>query len=73
MVVAHAFNPSTQKAETGESLWVQDQPGLQELVSGQTPKLHRETLFQNKINKIKQKTKIKHIKIKQTNKKKPCK
>jgi hypothetical protein len=29
VVVAHIFNPSTQKAEEGTSLWVQDQPGLQ--------------------------------------------
>ena len=32
----HAFNPSTQEAETGESLGVQGQPGL---VLGQAPKL----------------------------------
>jgi hypothetical protein len=24
----HAFNLSTQEAEAGESLWIQDQPGL---------------------------------------------
>jgi hypothetical protein len=29
MVVVHTFNPSTQEAETGGSLWVQGQPGLQ--------------------------------------------
>jgi hypothetical protein len=28
-MVAHAFNPSTQKAEAGGSLSVQNQPGLQ--------------------------------------------
>ena len=27
--VVHAFNPSIQDAETGGSLWVQGQPGLQ--------------------------------------------
>ena len=27
-VVAHAFNPSTRKAEAGRSLWLQGQPGL---------------------------------------------
>ena len=26
--VVHTFNPSTQEAEAGGSLWVQDQPGL---------------------------------------------
>ena len=34
-VVAHAFNPSTGEAETGGSLWVWGQPGLQELVPAQ--------------------------------------
>ena len=29
MVVAHAFNPSTQEAEAGGSPWVQVQSGLQ--------------------------------------------
>lgn len=28
-LVAQAFNPSTWEAEAGRSLWVQDQPGLQ--------------------------------------------
>ena len=28
MVVARTFNPSTQKAKAGRSLWVQVQPGL---------------------------------------------
>jgi hypothetical protein len=27
-VVAHTFDPYIQEAETGGSLWVQDQPGL---------------------------------------------
>ena len=27
-MVAHSFNSSTWEAETGGSLWVQDQPGL---------------------------------------------
>ena len=34
----HAFNPSTREAETGGSLRVRGQPGLQELVPGQEPK-----------------------------------
>ena len=29
MVMAQAFNPSTQEAEASESQWVQGQPGLQ--------------------------------------------
>ena len=29
VVVAQTFNPSTQEAEAGRSLWVQSQPGLQ--------------------------------------------
>ena len=33
-VVVHAFNSSTQEAEASESLRVQNQPGLQELVPG---------------------------------------
>jgi hypothetical protein len=28
-MVVHAFNPSTQEAKTGESLWIWGQPGLQ--------------------------------------------
>ena len=40
-VLAHAFNPSTREAEAGRTLWVRGQPGLQELVSGQAPKLQR--------------------------------
>jgi hypothetical protein len=28
-MMAHAFNPRTQEAETGGSLWVRGQPGLQ--------------------------------------------
>ena len=28
-MVAHAFNPSTQEAEAGDTQWVQGQPGLQ--------------------------------------------
>ena len=39
MVVAHFFNPSTREAEAGKSLCIQDQPGLQELVPGQAPKI----------------------------------
>jgi hypothetical protein len=28
-IVLHTFNPSTEEAEAGRSLWVQGQPGLQ--------------------------------------------
>ena len=46
-MVAHTFNPSTWEAETGRSLWVRSQPGLQELIPGQAPKLLR-----NPVSKI---------------------
>ena len=54
-VVAHAFNSSTREAEPGGSLWVRDQPGLQELVPGQVPKLHR-----NPVSKKEKKTHNQH-------------
>jgi hypothetical protein len=44
-MVVHASNLSTQETETGGSLWVQGQPGLQSDFSGQ-PGLHIMTLFQ---------------------------
>ena len=44
-MVAHTFNPSTQKAEAGGSLWIQGQPGLQsEIQEGQPELLHKETV-----------------------------
>ena len=43
-MVVHDFNPGTQEAEAGESLGIQGQPGLQELVPGQVGVLDRETL-----------------------------
>ena len=55
-MVAHTFNPSTWDAEAGGSL--SSSPGwTSEQVPGQTPKLHRETLFRKseKQNKTKQK------------------
>jgi hypothetical protein len=33
-VVMHTFNPSTQEAEVDESLWVQNQTGLQSKFQG---------------------------------------
>jgi len=40
--VAHDFNPTTQKAEAGNNLWVQGQPGLQSKI--QDSQGSRETL-----------------------------
>ena len=57
-VVAHTFNPSTQEAEAGESLWVQGQPGLQKWVPGQAPKLQR-----NPVSKKQNKNKTRHYGI----------
>ena len=48
VVVAYAFNPNTWEAEAGGSLWVLGQPGLQELVPGQAPKLQRNPVSKNK-------------------------
>ena len=47
-MVAHAFNPSTPEAETGGSLGVRGQPGLQELVQGRAPKPQRTPVSKNK-------------------------
>ena len=51
-VVAHSFNTSTQEAEAGGSLCVRGQPGLQEVVPGQNPKLQRNPVSKTKQNKI---------------------
>ena len=59
MVVVHTFNLSTWKAELYGSLWVWGQPGLQELVPVQVPKLHIEILSRKQTNKQKQKQKTK--------------
>ena len=45
-MAAHSFNPNTQETEAGKSLWVQGQPGLQELVPVQAQKLHKETCLE---------------------------
>ena len=47
-VVVHAFNPNTQEVEAGRSLWVQGQPGLQELVPEQALKLQKNPFLKNK-------------------------
>ena len=54
-MVAYAFNPSTWEAEAGESLRVQGQPGLQELVPGQLELLQRDTLSQKRKEKEREK------------------
>ena len=55
-VVAHAFNPSTREAEAGGSLWVRGQPGLQELVPGQAPKITEKPCLKKKKKKKKKKS-----------------
>ena len=55
MVVHFAFSPSAREAEAGESLWVLGQPGLQELASGQAPKLQRNPVLKNKTKEQKNK------------------
>ena len=49
MVVAHTFNPSTHKAEAGETLMVPGNSSLQELISGQARKLQRNPVSKQKI------------------------
>ena len=51
-VVAHTFNLSTCETKASRSLWVQDHPGVQELLPGQGPKLKRNHVL-IKINKQK--------------------
>ena len=63
----HTFNPSTQEAETGRSLWVQGQRGLWELVPGQIPKLQKNLVSKHTQNK---QTNKKKQPTKQTNKQK---
>ena len=46
-VVVHTFNPSTQEAEACGSLWIRGQPGLQEIVSEQAPKLQSNPVSKN--------------------------
>ena len=58
-MVPHTFNPSTQEAEAGGSLWVWGQPGLQELVLGQAPKLQGNPVLKTK-NKFPNLTALSH-------------
>ena len=60
----HAFNPSTQEAEAGESLWVWGQPGLPELVPGQAPKLQRNPVSIHQKNALLRLNKIFYIDFK---------
>ena len=48
--VAHAFNPRTPEAGAGGSQKFRGQPGLQELVPGQTPKPQRNPVSKKKCN-----------------------
>ena len=52
-MVAGAFNPSTWEAEAGGCLGVRGQPGLQELIPGQAPKLQRNPVSKNQTKKKK--------------------
>ena len=55
VVVAHEFNPSTQEAKAGGSLWIWGQPVLQTDSSRQSGLLHREILpWKTKPNKQKE-------------------
>ena len=64
-MVVHAFNPSTWEVEAGGPLWVWAQPGLQDLVPGQAPKLQRKSIFKKKIKNqnINQKTPSKVVSL----------
>ena len=61
LVVVHTFNPSTQDAEAGGSLWVWGQPALQELTPGQAPKLQRNPVLKNQPTNQTNKTKQNRI------------
>ena len=51
VVVTHAFDPSTRGAEASSFLWVRSQPGLQEIVPGQVPKLQKNPVSKKKKTK----------------------
>ena len=51
-MVVHAFNPHTQEAEAGGSLWVWGQPVLQELVPEQEPKATEKPCLENQKKKV---------------------
>ena len=53
MVVVHAFNPSTQEAETCGSLWVRGQPGLQSKFQDSQGYKKKNPVLKNNNNKIK--------------------
>ena len=57
MVVVHA---AEAEVEADRSLWVQGQPDLQELASGQAPKLQRNPVLKNKTAGEKRKKKRKN-------------
>ena len=66
--MAHAFNPSTGEAEAGESLWVQDQAGLQSEFQDSQDYTEK-TSLKKQTNKKKTKQKNKKTKKKPKNKK----
>jgi hypothetical protein len=43
VLVVLSFNPSTQEAEAGRSLWVQEQPGVQDEFQDSQEALHGKT------------------------------
>ena len=55
--MVHSFNPTSQEAEAGRSLWVQNQPGLQSEFQGsqgytEKPCLRKKKKFKEKFTTV---------------------